>query len=161
MFNQFSTVSPTSVVGTWKAVDAAFINGQRQTELAVAQFKPDGTFVEGFDVANQASTYTGRYSYDGQRIAFIIDTASGNGPQPVPFHQQALSSTVFLGNPTTMRLNNDLTFAFESTSVAPSDFVLPPAPSATPFAFSNRTPFPSMVGFGDHSPLFAVHAPFF
>lgn len=159
MFNQF-TASPTSVIGTWKAVDAAFINGQRQTELAVVQFKPDGTFVEGFDVANQASTYLGRYSYDGQRIAFIIDSAAGNGPQPVPFHQNALSSTVFLGNPTTVRLNNDLTFAFESPSVSPNDFVLPPAPTTQFRTFNNgfvNTPF----SFTDHSPFFAVHSPLF
>jgi len=169
MFNQFTprTIPLASVVGTWKAVNTAFINGQQQTELAVAQFKPDGSFVEGFDLANNASTYQGRYSFDtaSQRISFIIDSTEGTGPQPVPFQQPALSSTVFVGNTTvTVGLNNDLTFAFQSTSVAPSDFVLPPASSSfVPFTTASFRPF---TPFDFHSGMFNNgfafhHSPFF
>ena len=128
--------TPTSVIGTWKAVE----NGFHGPELAVVQFKPDGTFIEGFDVANQASTYLGRYSYDSasQRISFIIDSASGTGPQPIPFQRQALSSVVHFGNPTQVELNNNLDFMFQSTSVDPSDFTLPAAPrfNSQPFGFN-------------------------
>src|ERR1044072_5186416 len=134
------TTVPASVIGTWTAVNDVCVNGQRQTALAVVQFKPDGTFVEGYDLANHASTFLGRYIYDNVngRLSFIIDSASGDGPQSRPFHQTDVAR-VFFDNPSSVRLNNDLFFDFQSTSVAPADFKLPPAPTTPARSFNTFT----------------------
>lgn len=127
------TAGPTSIVGTWKAVDETVVNGQLQTQLAVVQFEPNGTFIEGYDLANNAATYLGRYSYEpnSHTLAFVIDSAApSTGPQPNPFQQTSLTPVHSFGGQSAVELNNDLDFLFQSSSVAPSDFTLPAAPTS-------------------------------